>query len=113
MGPSLCTGICPLFISGKAFPANYSNYKKQQLRPYPIIKRANKPVQPPSHTVRRMMHSAELRLKRALVGELSWVCSEGEVGEIVAAFARQPHIERQRVRDVLYVVAVAVEPLVQ
>ena len=52
------------------------------------------------------MHGEELRLKYALVDEVRYDSGEGDLGQVRALWVAQPHIEGERVRDLLYVVAV-------
>eukprot|EP00887_Chlorella_sp_A99_P005713 scaffold1.g5713.t1 len=55
------------------------------------------------------MHADELRLKAALLAEVRYDLSEAEMAELRAAFAAQPNIDAQRVRDLLWVVAATAE----
>jgi hypothetical protein len=52
------------------------------------------------------MHADELRLKYALVAEVRYDTGEAELRQVRALWAAQPHIHGDRVRDLLYIVAV-------
>jgi hypothetical protein len=52
------------------------------------------------------MHAEELRLKYALVDEVRYDSGEGQLRQVRALWAAQPHIQGDRVRDLLYIVAV-------
>ncbi|PRW32645.1 hypothetical protein C2E21_8234 [Chlorella sorokiniana] len=56
------------------------------------------------------MHADELRLKYALAQEVRYDTSDGEMQQVRALFAAQPHIDSSRVADLLYVVAATAEP---
>lgn len=56
------------------------------------------------------MHADELKLKDVLVSEIRYDSPEGELLELRAALAAQPNIDRQRVGDLLWVVAATAEP---
>ena len=57
----------------------------------------------------RRMHAEEQRLQEALVREVGYVSSAGEVQDVMRAAAARPNVDGAQVRDAVYVVLAAAE----